>query len=65
MLCGAEEACWAHNPKVGGSKPPTATFSHFFVSCEMVSCSDVPIEKNNMYCITVICIVYSILRWGL
>ena len=25
MLCGAEEACWAHNPKVGGSKPPTAT----------------------------------------
>lgn len=21
---GAEEACWAHNPKVGGSKPPPA-----------------------------------------
>ena len=19
---GAEAACWAHNPKVGGSKPP-------------------------------------------
>jgi hypothetical protein len=26
---GAEEACWAHNPKVGGSKPPTAT--HFLL----------------------------------
>ena len=23
---GAVEACWAHNPKVGGSKPPSATF---------------------------------------
>ena len=23
--CGAEEACRAHNPKVGGSKPPIAT----------------------------------------
>jgi hypothetical protein len=22
---GAEEACWAHNPKVAGSKPATAT----------------------------------------
>ena len=21
---GAEAACWAHNPKVGGSKPPLA-----------------------------------------
>jgi hypothetical protein len=25
MLCGAEEACPAHNRKVGGSKPPKAT----------------------------------------
>jgi hypothetical protein len=32
---GAEEACWAHNPKVGGSKPPTAT--HFVVSCASVN----------------------------
>ena len=22
---GAEEACWAHNPKVGGSKPSPAS----------------------------------------
>jgi hypothetical protein len=22
---GAVEACWAHNPKVGGSKPPLVT----------------------------------------
>ena len=22
---GAEEACWAHNPEVGGSKPLSAT----------------------------------------
>jgi hypothetical protein len=26
---GAEEACWAHNPKVGGSKPPFAIFFLF------------------------------------
>ena len=25
LLCGAEEACWAHNPKVDGSKPSRAT----------------------------------------
>ena len=24
---GAEEACWAHNPEVGGSKPPSATYN--------------------------------------
>ena len=24
LLCGAEEACWAHNPKVPGSKPGEA-----------------------------------------
>ena len=29
MLCGAEEACWAHNPKVPGSKPGSATNSMF------------------------------------
>ena len=26
---GAEEACWAHNPEVGGSKPPSATYKIF------------------------------------
>ena len=26
VLCGAEEACWAHNPKVLGSKPSRAIF---------------------------------------
>ena len=26
MLRGAEEACWAHNPKVLGSKPSGAKF---------------------------------------
>ena len=26
---GAEEACWAHNPEVGGSKPPSATYTFF------------------------------------
>ena len=25
LLCGAEEACWAHNPKVDGSKPSRST----------------------------------------
>ena len=25
LLAGAEEACWAHNPKVPGSKPGRAT----------------------------------------
>ena len=28
MLCGAEEACWAHNPKVVGSKPTKANLLH-------------------------------------
>ena len=28
MLAGAEEACWAHNPKVVGSKPTRATLLH-------------------------------------
>jgi hypothetical protein len=23
---GAAEACWAHNPEVGGSKPPSAIY---------------------------------------
>ena len=26
---GAAEACWAHNPEVGGSKPPSATYKFF------------------------------------
>lgn len=26
---GAEEACWAHNPKVVGSKPTSATVTFF------------------------------------
>ena len=26
---GAEEACWAHNPEVGGSKPPSATYQFY------------------------------------
>ena len=40
---GAEEACWAHNPEVGGSKPLSATYIflldvfmhvvHLFVGC--------------------------------
>ncbi|EJK56629.1 hypothetical protein THAOC_23447, partial [Thalassiosira oceanica] len=27
VLAGAEEACWAHNPKVQGSKPWRAIFA--------------------------------------
>ena len=27
---GAEEACWAHNPEVDGSKPSAATLFFFF-----------------------------------
>ena len=26
---GAEEACWAHDPEVGGSKPPAAICKNF------------------------------------
>ena len=29
---GAAGACWAHNPKVGGSKPPSAMTFYFFFS---------------------------------
>jgi hypothetical protein len=37
MLCGAEEACWAHNPKVEGSKPSRATFFIFWFPFTMMS----------------------------
>ena len=39
VLCGAEEACWAHNPKVLGSKPSRAmilsnySFCHSLLHC--------------------------------
>ena len=32
---GAEEACWAHNPEVGGSKPPSATYRFFRPALEL------------------------------
>ena len=32
MLRGAEEACWAHNPKVDGSKPSGATYLYYFTT---------------------------------
>jgi hypothetical protein len=36
QLCGAEEACWAHNPKVRGSKPRGATVLLFlFLSLQL------------------------------
>ena len=34
---GAEVACWAHNPKVGGSIPPSATI---FLPVECVGTRD-------------------------
>ena len=39
---GAEEACWAHNPEVGGSKPPSATnkFSPNMCDKQISSTSD-------------------------
>ena len=37
LLCGAEEACWAHNPKVRGSKPRRA---------RIFSCSEVVITLD-------------------
>ena len=50
---GAEEACWAHNPKVGGSKPPSATFLYFF-DLEPLGYSIVyliqPILYQNRFC---------------
>ena len=30
---GAAEACWAHNPEVGRSKLPSATFQFYFFFC--------------------------------
>ena len=35
---GAEEACWAHNPEVGGSKPPSATYN--FSTWEQIELND-------------------------
>ena len=44
---GAEEACWAHNPEVGGSKPPIAYFfSEFCFSND--TCVVLPIG-NEMW----------------
>ena len=37
---GAEEACWAHNPEVGGSKPLSAIYI-FFVFCDMLNTKNV------------------------
>ena len=34
MRGGAAEACWAHNPEVGGSKPPPAIF--FLITYKVV-----------------------------
>ena len=38
LLRGAEEACWAHNPKVLGSKPSGATLFFLFVELELLAC---------------------------
>ena len=45
---GAEEACWAHNPEVGGSKPPSATYKfsdpfEFIVDRSMWYDSKIPV----------------------
>ena len=44
LLRGAEEACWAHNPKVLGSKPSGATsfFASLMQARELLS---VPIDS--------------------
>jgi|688.fasta_scaffold104549_2 hypothetical protein len=33
---GAGEACGAHNPKVGGSKPPLANKSFCFITSDLI-----------------------------
>ena len=43
MLCGAEEACPAHNRKVGGSKPPKA----IQVLAQLVERSTVVVYKHR------------------
>ena len=51
MLCGAEEACPAHNRKVGGSKPPKATriqlTEHAQALAQLVERSTVEVYKHR------------------
>jgi hypothetical protein len=55
---GAEEACWAHNPKVGGSKPPPARLITFpfrlfcFISIHFF-CFQSPKLSNQLSCLAI------------
>ena len=46
---GAEEACWAHNPEVGGSKPPSATNKFSPNMCDKQISSTSDDKYSNMH----------------
>ena len=48
MLCGAEEACPAHNRKVGGSKPPKAN-SGFSSVGRAFDCSGIQTSNSRWF----------------
>ena len=45
-------ACWAHNPKVRGSKPRSAIFQslHHFEQCILFKHTSIPIDNNKNTC---------------
>ena len=45
-------ACWAHNPKVRGSKPRSAIFQslHHFEKCILFKHTSIPIDNNKNTC---------------
>ena len=51
MLCGAEEACPAHNRKGGGSKPPKANriqlTEHAQALAQLVERSNVEVKQTS------------------
>ena len=45
---GAEEACWAHNPEVGGSKPLSATYIILLVQIKFPLSSKIYLQLDTI-----------------
>ena len=50
QLDGAAEACWAHNPEVGGSKPPRARGGFFLIGVHFFSNYQQAMSTTNLDC---------------
>ena len=58
MLRGAEEACWAHNPKVLGSKPSGARYIYTgmsFVHLQLITHAPIDIlNEEEVYLVRIL-----------